>query len=145
MGDRTLSMVAEQIPTKPMPGDDRAWDHDSWKVTLHYQGRRMATEYHTGSGHRVDGRAVTPTIGYVLASLYSDASTAEACPTVEDFMSDFGYDDRAKASTVLRAVKRQAEKLRQLFGGDYDLLLAPPSGGDWSEYEGGQLEMSEGS
>lgn len=133
-------MKADQIPPEPYPGDS-ATDHDSWKVTLRYQGRRMTLKFHTGLGHRVNRQPVTPSIGTVLSSLYSDASTAESCRDVEDFMSDFGYKDMKAATRVFAAVRHQAEQLKTLFGDDYDVFTQPPDDGDWSEFEGSSLEL----
>lgn len=139
MSDRTLSMTVKSIPSEPMTEGDDDWDHNSWSVTLAFQGRTMETKFHTGFG--IVGE---PTIGAVLSSLASDASSAINATSFEDWAGDYGYDtDSRKAERTYKAVCDQVEKLRELLDEDFLHVLAfeAPNGGDWSEFKGTSIEL----
>lgn len=142
MSERTLSMAVKSIPTEPFAaGDDERWDHNSWEITLTFQGRTMTLKFHTGLG--IVGE---PTIGDVLSSLSLDSSSVIDGQSFEDWCGDFGYDtDSRKAERTFNACKAQAEELEELLGEDTLRVLAfdPPNEGDWSEFKGTTIELPE--
>lgn len=141
---RTITMTATPTPNTKAAG----WadtEHDSWKVTLRFQGRTMTVAFHMGVGHRRNGSPTAPSIGDVLSSLALDGSAGTTCATVEDFASEFGYDlddpkERREHTRMFNAVVSQTSKLERLLGDYFEVLLHhAPDGGDWSEFRGDTL------
>jgi hypothetical protein len=90
------------------------WEHNAWKVTLTYQGRRLTTTYNTGMAHK------EPEVAGVVSSLILDAKVEG---TFEEFCRELGYDpDSRKAEKIYRACARIAPKVRKLFGADFEVF-----------------------
>lgn len=144
MSDTTLSMVARSIPTESMPSqDDSNWEHDSWEITLTFQGRSMTLKFHTGSGHRRNGQPTPPNIGDILSSVALDASSVLNARSFEDWAGDFGYDsDSRKAEAMFKACTEQTEELHELLGDWLEIVaFEAPDDGDWSEFEGTSIDL----
>lgn len=93
--------------------------HD-YTVTLRYEGRKMQTQFHTGSAWTKE-----PTLYDVLNSLFSDADAGINYENVEDFAEDFGYDvhsweDVKNTKKIFNACKRISESMKRLFNVDND-------------------------
>jgi hypothetical protein len=144
MTDTTLSMTARPIPVETMPGsDDADWAHDSWEITLTFQGRSMSLKFHTGTGHRKDGRPTPPDIGDILSSVALDAGSVLNARDFEDWAADFGYDtDSRKAEATYKACQEQTEELSDLLGDWLEIVaFEAPDDGDWSEFKGTSIDL----
>ena len=74
--------------------------------------------YHTGLGHRKNGKVQRPKLESVLECLLADAGYANEL--FKDFCSDLGYDpDSRKALKTYLACQETEIKLRSLFGYGY--------------------------
>jgi len=101
---------------------DETWGEGtrSWRVTLHYQGRRMTAPFHQGSGHTEE-----PTAADVLYCVTADACGYENCDSFEGWCREYGYEpDSRKAEQIHKTVARQTKKLRVLLGSDYERLVS---------------------
>jgi hypothetical protein len=98
----------------PMPGASH------YKCKLKHGRRSMTVFFSMGSAHTGE-----PEPADVLDCLASDASGAENASSFEDWCSEYGYDtDSRKAEKTYRIIERQAEKLKNLLGGElYNELL----------------------
>jgi hypothetical protein len=142
--NRTITMTAK-VGAASTPPAWRDSEHDAWTVTLRFQGRQATFPYFSGMGHRVDGHPSPPSIGYVLSSLASEASTDESCASADDFADEYGYDlddpdERRNARNTFAAIQRQTRQVRTLLGDYFEVLVyRAPDGGDWSEFKGDTL------
>jgi hypothetical protein len=103
---------------------DAQWDdklyREDWKdaspyrVTLHFEGRRLTVPFYMGPAHTSEPKAAD-----VLACLCSDVGAGEQ--SFEDFCSDLGYDaDSRKAEKTWKACAKLAPKIRRLLGDHFD-------------------------
>ena len=102
-------------------GDCRRWDMDvhKWRCTLRYQGRRMSVMFYQGMAH-----TEAPTADEVLECLASDVGCAS--DSFAEWCANFGYDtDSRKALATYRQIRRQAQRLSELLGNDYQAVLYP--------------------
>ena len=115
-----VTITTRRVDTSPYMDPDM----DHWKVTLHYQGRRMTVPFSMGYG--LGGR--TPTVRDVMPCLVIDTVHLENTAGLEDWARDIGYDpDSLKARRIYRACQREAKQFRALFGDD----LPAAMGHDW--------------
>lgn len=95
--------------------DADKWEHDAWKVTLHFQGRQLTTDFRSGTGHNGE----PPSAADVVSSLLLDADSGDRI--FDDFCSDLGYDpDSRKAERIWKACRRMAPKIRRLLGEHFE-------------------------
>jgi hypothetical protein len=91
-----------------------------YRVTFHYDGRRMTVPFSQGP-------AITtpPTAADVLSCLASDASGyANASADYEEWCREYGYDsDSRKAERTFKAVERQTRALERVFGPEVSEVL----------------------
>jgi hypothetical protein len=93
-----------------------ARDSHPYKVTLTYQRRRMTVPFFMGSA--LDHE---PTAADVLSCLCSDAMGVENAGSFEDWCAEYGFaTDSRKAEATFKACERNAAKVRQLLGEDFD-------------------------
>ena len=102
------------------------WQQNAWdyRVTLRFGRRQMSLDFFTGKGW-----AKEPGIDDVLSCLFSDAR----CEGIDfdEFCSEYGYDaDSYKAHATWKAVTKQAARIREFLGEDFDALLT-----EWEEKE----------
>lgn len=95
-------------------------DAHHYKVTFYRGDDSLTTPYSQGLGIKED-----PTAEDVLNCLAMDASSAENCPTLEDFFDEFGYEiDDPTTSRTWRIIQREAKKLKAFLGtAPYNTLL----------------------
>lgn len=100
MGDKPAPWMTSDVP-------------NHWKVTLHYRGRQMSTDFWTGS------RAGEPDAKSVTDCLISDTYLGQG--SFEDFCDDLGLDqDSRKAYSMWQACQKQGERVRRFLGADFD-------------------------
>ena len=95
------------------------WDNfqgSSYRVTLRYNGRGMAVDFHCGQ------LAGAPTTVDVLTCLLLDASGIEAAGgSFEEWCSDLGMDDDSISNLkTFKACEAQTNALKELLGDDFD-------------------------
>lgn len=103
-------------------GDCRRWDMEvhKWRCTLRYAGRRMSVMFYQGMAH-----TAAPTAAEVIECLASDAAGSEG--SFAEWCGEYGYDtDSRKALATYRQIRRQANRLGELLGSDYQSVLYPP-------------------
>lgn len=102
-----ISMVSEDVDSRPGPmGDDRDMVQH-WHVTLVYGNREMSLFYSGGE------LADEPTTEDVLSCVASDATDE----TFDDWCSDFGYDtDSRRALATYEGCREQTEQAKSLLG-----------------------------
>lgn len=93
--------------------DDDGWMHFQQRVTVKMGNRQMTLEWRQGSAHGTD----LPTVDSVLGALISEGMTVESCQGLDDFMAEYGYEDRRKAQKIWKALEAQYPKIVNLFGG----------------------------
>lgn len=112
-----VRMTAERADSNPNM-DDFQGDH--WKCRIRYNGKSMVIYFSQGYGH--NGR--TPKIDSVLYCIAADANGYDNAPDFENWASEYGYDtDSRKAYRVFMTVRKQADKLHNMFDSKYDDLL----------------------
>lgn len=110
--------------------DENGWEHDSWTLTLGYNGRTLRTPFKMGKGHRreiartLHGTPVlcptAPDLGTVMGSMLMTASTTDGA-LFEDWCADLGYDsDSRKAERMYFACQKETAALRKLLGAEYE-------------------------
>jgi hypothetical protein len=96
---------------------DWSHPHNSWKVTLRMNGRRMTVPFFTG----LTGE---PTACDVLECLASDAASYDNTNSFEDWAGEFGFDtDSRKAERIYNQTATQTRKLRRFLADQYDELV----------------------
>lgn len=109
----TSKIRAEVTFEARKPYNERSeWERgaNGWTVTLRYQGRKLTTDYWTGSAITSD-----PTAADVFSSLMSDAVAGAL--SFQDFCLDLGYDeDSRSAYATWEACKRTERDLRRFLG-----------------------------
>ena len=116
--------VTASVEAEGYGRDEDGWEHNAYKVTLHYQGRQMTTRFRTGLGWDRE-----PSASDVLESLLSDAAGIENLrdgDSFEEWAAEYGYDpDSREAEKIYRAVESQTKKLERLLGDDYQAAVFP--------------------
>jgi hypothetical protein len=93
---------------------------DPWTVTLLSWRRRLTVPFYMGMGH--NGKE--PTAADVMHYLCSDAAGFDNASGFEDWCSEYGYEtDSRKAEATYRQIERQAKRLRQFLGDEYEALV----------------------
>lgn len=96
------------------------WECFEWAVMLSFQDRRYVTPYYCGIGHAKAGKPTPPSAAAVLASLCSDATSADRT-TFEDWCGDLGYDtDSRKAEKMYHACIKTNAELRAFLCDHFD-------------------------
>lgn len=122
MTDNSISLEIVEGPDYREDGEDGdRWQHNSYKVRISYQGRRMTVPWRQGLGITDD-----PNAEDVMESLLLDAAGFENARDFEDWAAEYGYDtDSRQAERVYRAVESQTKKLEKLLGDDYQRMVFP--------------------
>ena len=103
--------ITSTIQEQDTPANAPQWaqDFNAYRVTLRYQGRRIAFNFYQGKGHKTE-----PTTSDAVWSLASDYNSHLSLPTLKDFGGEFGWDENT-ASTY-RAVRSLAKRWEKLIG-----------------------------
>jgi hypothetical protein len=120
IAEHKISMSADWADSNPNMSDMPAGS-SHWRCILRCGGRRMTVPFSQGPAISRE-----PTVEDVLDCLASDAAGYENALCFEDWAHEYGYDaDSRKAEHTFNAVKRSAEKLRQLLDDSdtYNALL----------------------
>lgn len=123
-GEESTPKVTAEISYNDVPYNSGFPDANGYMVTLRYRGRKMKTPYYMGPAI---GRE--PTAHDVMTSLALDAASYDnARGDFEEWAREYGYDlddpdQRRKTKRTFRAVEREAKKLREFLGDDYDDFL----------------------
>jgi hypothetical protein len=118
VADPSIYMTATHEGTfDKIPGEERPWAHDRWRVTLRVANRTMTIRFRMGLGHQ----GARPSTHDVLDSLLSEASGVENAVGFEDWAMEYGYPlgtpmKRRQAEGIYNATVRQTERLRRLLG-----------------------------
>lgn len=115
-----ITADVEYTDTNPNMEDSR-YPMNHWKVTLRRSNprRQMTVLFSTGLG--ISGQ---PDADDVLNCIISDAAGIENAQGFEDWASEYGYDeDSRKAERIYKACQREARKLSQFLGDEYDDAL----------------------
>jgi len=91
-------------------------DANHYKITLLNGKKQLTTYFSQGYGIKHE-----PTAEDILDCLASDAAGYENAHDFEDWARDYGYDtDSRKAERSHKAIGKQAAKLKQFLGDDYE-------------------------
>lgn len=94
-----------------------------YRVTITNEGKRMGVVFHDSVANFNNNEE--PTIVDVLYSVVADSQCYESARDVEDFASEFGYEDMAFATKVFNACEKEHDNLIKLFGETgYEILEA---------------------
>ena len=87
---------------------------DKWQCAIWSDGGHVSTQFSLGTGYA--GRQ--PLIPEVLNGLAMDAQCARDTMGINEFMSEYGYEDEDEAYKVMRACLDSHTKMLVLFGGE---------------------------
>lgn len=111
-----ITMTVESVDSNPNMEDSASMDH--WKCVLKCGRKRYTLTFSKGFGHH----GANPTATEVLECLRSDST--DDFSSFDNWASDYGCDtDSRRALKTYQATKRQAAKLRQFLGAEFDNLL----------------------
>lgn len=102
-----ISTIKEQDTPKTAP--EWAQDFRAYRVTLNYQGRKMAFNFYQGKGHNSPPSTVD-----AVWSLASDYNSHASAPTLAEFGGEFGWDENT--ASTFRAVRSLAKRWEKLIG-----------------------------
>jgi hypothetical protein len=94
-----------------------AKDMNDYRVTLHYQGRRITTDFFTGSAWTHPPHAAD-----VLSSLISDAQSFEyETPDFESWADSMGHDpDSREAYATWKKLEALTPRVHRFLGNDFE-------------------------
>ena len=103
--------ITSTIKWQDTPANAPQWaqDFNAYRVTLRYQGRRIAFNFYQGKGHKTE-----PTTSDAVWSLASDYNSHASAPTLAEFGGEFGWDENTLQT--FRAVRSLAKRWEKLIG-----------------------------
>ena len=96
------------VASKVCMGKSKETSGNEYSVVLKYNGNSISMLYHDNYKNKSDKDEF-------LYALLLDGVAYENCYNLADFMDEFGYEDKTKATKAYNACKRQCEKLHRLF------------------------------
>ena len=117
---RYIAMTSRSIKSHPLMDPDGSKMHN-YEVCIQTKKGLLTLGYSKGLGHN----GVPPGIEEVLDCMASESAGLDSSCNFSDWCGDYGYDtDTRKANDVYKAVKKQANDLKRIFGyKDYEILL----------------------
>jgi hypothetical protein len=105
------ALTAPDNPNMPRDAWSRTARH--WRVILRRNGRQWTIPFSQGSGH-----TAPPTAEEVLDCVASDVAGYRNARDLDDFMGEYGYEDREEAAAIYRAIGRQSDHLDRFMADD---------------------------
>lgn len=107
-----VQMSEGEYATETKSGDK--WEHHTYKVTIHYQGRMMRTRFSQGMAYAKDNVDVAEIL-YSLASDYLSGKDE----SFEEWAEEYGYDtDSRKAYATYRELDENRKRMDRVFGAE---------------------------